>query len=59
MLVDKLEQFSWPVLGKSVFLGGGHIKISNTATPLRIGFGSQQISTEQVQDYKCAKFYAC
>ena len=41
MLVDKFAQFSWPGIGKSVFLGGGHFEMPNTATPLRIGFGSR------------------
>ena len=59
MLVDKFAQFSRPGIGKSVLLGGGHFEMSNTATPLRIGFDSRQIWTQQVKNYKCAKFHAC
>ena len=43
MLVDNFAQLSWPVIRQSVFLGGGHFEMSNTATPWRIGFGSRQI----------------
>ena len=56
MLVDKFAQFSRPGIGKSVLLGGGHFEMSNTAAILRIGFGSRQIWTQQVKNYKCAKF---
>ena len=59
MPVDKFAQFSWRGIGKSVFLGGGHFEMSNTATPLRIGFGFRQIWTQQVKNDKCAKLYAC
>ena len=51
--------FTWPVKGKYVFWSGDHFIMSNTATPLKISFGSQLIWIQQVQNYKCEKCHAC
>jgi len=41
-----------------MFFDGGHFESSNTATRLKIGFGSRQIRVQQIKMYLCNKFDA-